>query len=87
MANIINSDMGVNQMPPQQIRIDPSSLTDICCSNCGGKLFREAYMFKKISAIVSPSGREEIIPFMTYQCLECGNINDEFLPRIPNQQG
>ena len=58
----------------QQISIDLNQATDIECTECGNKFFNE------ISALLSPTGQEGIIPIPTYACLECGNINDEFMP-------
>ena len=69
--------------PPQdqsQLSIDINQATDIECSNCGHKFFHEVVFFKKISALLSPTGQEGIIPIPTYACLECGKINSEFLP-------
>jgi uncharacterized Zn finger protein len=81
MANIIDAS-GMQQQPSAQVRIDPNSLKDVSCVSCNGKLFQEVYMFKKISAIVSPTGRDEMIPVVTYRCVECGDINPEFLPKM-----
>jgi uncharacterized Zn finger protein len=65
---------------PHQVNIDLNQASDIECSNCGSKFFHEVTFFKKISALLSPTGQEGIIPIPTYACLECGNINKEFLP-------
>jgi uncharacterized Zn finger protein len=65
---------------PQRVNVDLNQASDIVCSNCGGKFFHEVTFFKKISALLSPTGQEGIIPIPTYACLECGNINEEFLP-------
>lgn len=65
---------------PQQISVDLTQATDIECSKCGHKFFHEVLFFKKLSALLSPTGQEAILPIPTYACLECGNINSEFLP-------
>ena len=65
---------------PQRINVDLNQASDIACSNCGGKFFHQVTFFKKISALLSPTGQEGIVPIPTYACLECGNINEEFLP-------
>ena len=46
---------------------------------CGGMLFRPSMVFKKISAILSPSGKEEILPIDVMVCEKCGKINSELL--------
>lgn len=59
---------------------DLSSATDVVCSECGNRFFQPVLMFKKISAILSPNGKEGLIPIETCICTKCGNINDEFNP-------
>ena len=62
------------------LQIYPSMLKDICCDQCGGRYFRAVNAFKRISALVSPTGKEQIIPVPTYRCDDCGYINEEFRP-------
>lgn len=71
---------GGGKPQPQQMTLDINQATDIECSNCGNKFFHEVTFFKKISALLSPTGQEGILPIPTYACVECGNINEEFLP-------
>lgn len=71
---------GQPQQEPQQVTVDLNEATDVTCSNCGHKFFHEVMFFKKVSALLSPTGQEGIVPIPTYACLECGNINSEFLP-------
>lgn len=81
----INGGNDLPTPPKANIRLDLSQTTDLECSNCGSKFFHMAYMFKKISALISPTGKESIVPIETFACLECGNINKEFLPKMPTQ--
>ena len=60
------------------LNIDPSTMKDIKCENCGCRFFRQVSAFKRISALVSPTGKEQIVPVPTYRCDECGFINEEF---------
>ena len=53
---------------------------DITCDNCGSKYFRQVTAFKRISALMSPTGKEQIVPVPTYRCDDCGYINEEFRP-------
>lgn len=46
---------------------------------CGGMLFRQSIVFKKISAIISPSGKEEILPIDVMVCEKCGKVNNELM--------
>ena len=50
---------------------------NVVCS-CGSKVFHEAVVLKKISALMSGTGREELVPIPVYVCDKCGKIPDEF---------
>jgi uncharacterized Zn finger protein len=76
--------MGGKEQPKAQIKLDLKDLTDIVCENCGSKFFRQVNAFKKISALVSPTGKEQILPVPVFRCDECGHINKEFLPKTGN---
>tara|TARA_R110000851_G_scaffold75688_1_gene166778 strand:+ start:598 stop:843 length:246 start_codon:yes stop_codon:yes gene_type:complete len=77
MSKVI--DMGGK--PPPATKIDASDLDDITCDECGGKVFRQASMFKRLSALISPTGKEQIVPIPVFRCDDCGHINNEFLPK------
>jgi hypothetical protein len=74
-----------NQQNNERMPLDLSNATDILCSECGGSIFQPVLKFKKISAILSPTGEEIILPIETCVCIKCGNLNDEFNPekRMP----
>ena len=63
-----------------QVNIKPEDLKDISCENCGCKYFRQVSAFKRVSALVSPTGKEQIVPVPTFRCDDCGFINEEFRP-------
>lgn len=65
----------------KQISINPSDLEDVVCEKCKAQTFELAFLFKKLSAIMSPTGKDTLIPLQVYRCTECGNINDGFLPK------
>jgi len=72
--------MGGKDQPKTQVKIDLNDLIDIVCENCEGKFFRQVSAFKKLSALISPTGKEQILPVPVFRCDECGHINKEFLP-------
>ena len=51
---------------------------NIICPKCGGKLFREVVALKKLSALLSPTGKEENIPIPFYVCANCGEVPAEY---------
>jgi uncharacterized Zn finger protein len=67
-----------NQQPP--VNLDLSNAQDVVCDNCGNYTFNEVVLMKRISALVSPTGKEAIVPIPTFACNACGFINKQFLP-------
>jgi hypothetical protein len=57
------------------------SALDLGCEKCGNKYFIEAAMVKKVSALVSPTGKELLVPVPVLACLLCKHVNDIFLPK------
>lgn len=50
---------------------------NVICS-CGSKVFHEAIILKKVSGLMSSTGREELVPIPVYVCDKCGKIPEEF---------
>ena len=69
------------QMRGQQQMTDLSLAEDIVCENCGNLTFEEVLMMKKVSALVSPNGKEGIVPIPTFSCVACGWVNKMFRPK------
>tara|TARA_Y100000310_G_C20119935_1_gene550982 strand:+ start:290 stop:532 length:243 start_codon:yes stop_codon:yes gene_type:complete len=59
--------------------IDLTHATTLECEECRCKGFKQTLMLKKLSAIVSPTGQESIVPVAAFCCEQCGHINQEFL--------
>lgn len=79
MSTVLGMD---GQAPPQaNINIKPEDLKNIECDACGGRFFREIQAFKRLSALISPTGKEQIIPIPSFRCDDCGHINEEFMPK------
>jgi hypothetical protein len=68
-----------NETPRPQI--DPSTLPWLAC-NCGGMIFDGGVMVKKLSALLSPNGQEEIIPAEIIVCKSCGKIPEFYAKRM-----
>jgi len=64
----------------QRISIEQLKLAKQIECDCGGVLFTEKMMFKKISAILSPSGKEETVPIQVVVCDSCGKVPTHFNP-------
>ena len=79
---------GLNMNHPTQqaaknanVQINPDDLEDIVCEKCGCQTFSQVFLFKKLSAVLAPTGRDTMVPLQTYKCTDCGHINKEFLPK------
>jgi hypothetical protein len=49
------------------------------CSKCESKVFAPAVVLKKLSALLSPNGKETMIPVQVFMCAKCQYVPDEFL--------
>ena len=68
MQDIVNIPVGLDQTE------------EIVCDECGCKSFHPPFLIRKVSALLSPSGKESIIPIQVFACDSCGHVNEEFLP-------
>ena len=71
--------------PPQQpqMNVDISKAEDVVCERCGNYTFEQVMLMKKVSALMSPTGKEAVVPIPTFACNACGHINKGFLPVLP----
>jgi hypothetical protein len=74
-------NLNQNKEQKQQLNINPNDLEDMLCEKCESQYFEPAFLFKKLSAIMSPSGKETLVPMQIYRCADCKHINEEFLPK------
>ena len=58
--------------------VDLTHATTLECEKCKCKGFKQTLMLKKLSALVSPTGQEAMIPVAAFCCEQCGHINKEF---------
>ena len=66
--------------PNMQVKVALKDTQDVSCEKCGHKLFVQLMMFKKLSAVMSPTGEESLIPVQVFACNDCGHVNEQFLP-------
>lgn len=62
--------------------IDITQTTPTACDSCGKEAFQEAVVLRKISALLSPTGKEGFVPVQVFACIACGHINNDFLPKV-----
>ena len=63
-------------MPPREdgLQIDISKADTITCEECGNASFIQAFFLKRISALMSPTGKEAVVPMQVFSCGNCGSI-------------
>ena len=61
-----------------QQTIDISQTTPLKCDKCENQTFKQTLLIRKMSALVSPNGQEQIIPIGVFACEKCGHVNSEF---------
>lgn len=73
-----------NNAPVQRVNLGDAD--DVTCDKCGDTRFEPVYLIKRLSKLLSPTGKEELIPLgppvipPIFACYACGWINDEFIP-------
>ena len=68
-----------------QQSLDMSKASSITCDNCEGSTFKQTLIISKLSALLSPSGQETIIPSAVFACEKCGHVNEEFIKLAKSQ--
>ena len=61
-------------LPQAQVKIDLTEADTMKCQKCENPVFIQGYIIKKISAIVSPTGKEVIAPIQVFNCGNCGEM-------------
>lgn len=67
----MNSDLGMNIA---KIVLDSPNV--VC--ECGCRTFVPVVVLKKVSALVSPTGKEEIVDIPLYVCSKCGKVPQDY---------
>jgi hypothetical protein len=60
-------------MADKTLKVDLSSTPWIKCEG-GNMLWESSMLFKRLSPLMSPSGKEELIPAEIITCKKCGKV-------------
>ena len=71
----------MNKEQQPQMNIDFSKTEPNVCNECENDTFSQVFKIRKLSALLSPTGKETMIPIQVFACAKCGHINPEFLPK------
>ena len=64
----------IPQPKQKQVEVDLKSAETMKCAQCGNTVFIQGYIIKKMSAIMSPTGKEMIAPVQVFNCGNCGTM-------------
>jgi len=48
------------------------------CESCDNETFKQVFVIKRISALVSKEGKDTFVPIPIFSCDICGHINEIF---------
>ena len=61
-------------LPKAQVKVDLAQAETMKCEYCDNYLFISSTIIKRLSAILSPTGEETLIPIDVYSCGNCGRV-------------
>ena len=65
--------------PKAEVQLDLGEADTIQCQECGNASFIQSFFLKKISALMSPTGQEAIVPVQVFSCGNCGTVPSKML--------
>lgn len=66
------------QAPPQaNVNVDLAQLPSVVCHKCQGEIWAQRVRLKKLSALLSPQGKDQLVPITVLVCASCG---EELMP-------
>jgi hypothetical protein len=74
--------MEFNELEQPRQTLDLNSAPWIECT-CNGMIYESAVMVKRVSALISPTGKEEIVPLDVIVCKSCGKIPSFYAKKLP----
>jgi len=68
-----------NVIQEESPQVNIKDADDIVCEKCESTYFQPAFIIKRISPLMSPTGQGMFAPVQLFQCAECKHVNEEFL--------
>lgn len=63
-----------------QKSVDIAQTTTVVCEKCGCRTFAQGVMLQEISPLLTGTGQPGIVPVPTFYCVQCGHVNEMFIP-------
>ena len=65
------------KQPAPNTNVSMADTEPFVCEDCGNAVFIPAFFLRRLSALMSPSGQEALIPMQVYSCGNCGKVPDK----------
>lgn len=65
---------------PTQQRVTLDQTTEVVCESCKKNVFQEGMFLRRVSPLISGQSKDSYIPIPTFVCVNCGEVNDCFIP-------
>jgi hypothetical protein len=60
---------------------------NVCCEKCNSEVLKQAYVVKEISALMSPDGKQTLVPVPVFVCNSCDHLNSMFADDLKLNNG
>ena len=74
----------MNPLQPKNSNVpasfDITQTTPEVCESCKGEAFTQAFLLRKVSALLTETGKEGYLPIQVFACAKCGHVNEHFVP-------
>lgn len=67
----------------QNLKVSPQDIINsknASCDECKCENFKNEFLIKVISPLLSPTGKELHVPIPVFACSKCGHVNKSFMP-------
>jgi len=79
--NNSNSSIGFgSQQASAKLNMAIEDLEGVQCENCKCEIFAEGVMIRTVSALLTGTGKEGIVPIPAMYCIKCQTVVDRLLP-------
>ncbi len=64
----------MNNLTPTQIQ----NAKNVSCEKCNNQIFKQVFVIKHISALLTQSGKDMMAPVPIFVCFKCDHVNKIF---------
>jgi len=73
----MNDNINLNK---PSLNITPEDLHTLQCETCKHEVFAEGIIIKTVSALLTGTGKEGMLPVPVFYCINCKSIVEKYLP-------